>query len=294
MRTLHGNCIFTNVAVTEDGMPWWEGIDGPVPDRLTDWRGNPWQKGDDRKAAHPNSRFTAPARQCPSISPKWEDPQGVPISAVIFGGRRARTAPLVFESFDWNHGVFVGASVASETTAAQTGAVGVVRRDPMAMLPFCGYNMGDYFRHWIDIGKQLTQPPQIFRVNWFRAGEQGFLWPGFRENLRVLAWIVARCRGVGEAVETPIGHVPSDTAIDCAGLDLSDEAMAALMEVDADVWLQTVESHRVFFDGFEDRVPEALRDEANRLSRRLRHALVVTSRRDLRAWLFGSPHDDPA
>src|SRR5215813_13206073 len=223
MATLRAHSIFTNVAVTPDGCPWWEGIDGEVPATLTDWRGREWTRGSSEKAAHPNSRFTAPARQCPSISPHWEDPQGVPISAFLFGGRRARVAPLVFEARDWAHGVFVGAAVASETTAAQSGAVGVVRRDPMAMLPFCGYNMGSYLDHWLRMGSQLAHPPQIFHVNWFRQDAEGkFIWPGFGENLRALRWMLTRCNGSGNgnAVESPIGMLPSKQAIDTAGLDL--------------------------------------------------------------------------
>jgi phosphoenolpyruvate carboxykinase (GTP) len=270
MRTLHGNCIFTNVAVTEDGRPWWEGIDGPVPDRLTDWKGNPWQKGDERKAAHPNSRFTAPARQCPSISPKWEDPQGVPISAVIFGGRRARTAPLFFESFDWNHGVFVGASVASETTAAQTGAVGVVRRDPMAMLPFCGYNMGHYFGHWLQMGTAVPRPPKIFHVNWFRQNDAGkFIWPGFGDNLRVLKWIIERCEGKNGVIESPIGLLPGKGAIDTTGLDVGQQTMDALRTVSKEDWQKEVGDIGDFFGNFGTRLPGEMEKQRQALAKRV-------------------------
>jgi phosphoenolpyruvate carboxykinase (GTP) len=270
MATLHANCIFTNVAMTEDRMPWWEGIDGPVPEGLTDWRGQPWHKGDDRKAAHPNSRFTAPARQCPSISPHWEDPQGVPISALVFGGRRARTAPLVFEAFDWKHGVFVGASVASETTAAQSGAVGVVRRDPMAMLPFCGYNMASYFGHWLEMGSAIPKPPKIFHVNWFRQDEQGrFIWPGFGDNQRVLEWILARCRGANGTEESPIGLLPAKGAIDTTGLDVSEQTMAELRSVSKDDWEKEADGIGAFFAKFGDRLPDEMRRQREALARRV-------------------------
>jgi phosphoenolpyruvate carboxykinase (GTP) len=270
MATLRANSIFTNVALTEDGSPWWEGIDGPVPERLTDWRGQPWQKGSGEKAAHPNSRFTAPARQCPSISPKFEDPQGVPISAFVFGGRRARTAPLVLQAFDWNHGVFVGASVASETTAAQSGAVGVVRRDPMAMLPFCGYNMGDYFGHWLKMGTRAPKPPQIFHVNWFRQNEQGkFIWPGFGDNLRVLRWIVARCQGRGDAVESPIGYLPARGAIDTGGLDVDARTMDELLSVSKENWRTEAAGIGEFFAKFGDRLPPEMERQRQGLLARL-------------------------
>jgi len=270
MATLSGNCIYTNVAVTEDDMPWWEGIDGEVPARLTDWQGKPWRRGDDRKAAHPNSRFTAPARQCPSISPKWEDPQGVPISALIFGGRRARTAPLVFESFDWNHGVFVAASVASETTAAQTGAVGVVRRDPMAMLPFCGYNMGDYFGHWLEMGTTVPKPPKIFHVNWFRQDDAGkFIWPGFGENLRVLTWILDRCRGKNGAEESPIGLLPGKGAIDTGGLEVSDATMTDLRTISKETWEQEVDDVGEFFAKFGNTLPGEMDKQRQALAKRI-------------------------
>ena len=270
MASLRANSIFTNVGVTEDGCPWWEGIDGEVPETLTDWRGKPWTRGSTEKVAHPNSRFTAPARQCPSISPRWEDPQGVPISAFLFGGRRAHVAPLVFQARDWEHGVFVAASVASETTAAATGAVGVVRRDPMAMLPFCGYNMADYWAHWLQVGAALTQPPRIFHVNWFRVDASGkFLWPGFGENVRVLRWVAERCRGGGKAVESPIGWLPAEGALDTTGLTVAPGTLRELVAIDPADWRREVESLGEFFAKFGDRMPAELETQRRALLARL-------------------------
>jgi phosphoenolpyruvate carboxykinase (GTP) len=269
MAAIRHNSIFTNVAVTPHGEPWWEGMDGPVPPQLTDWRGAPWAPGKE-KAAHPNSRFTTPARQCPSISPHWEDPQGVPISAIIFGGRRARVAPLVYQSFNWQHGVFMGASMASETTAAATGAVGVVRHDPMAMLPFCGYNMADYFRHWLKIGQSIAHPPQVFQVNWFRTDAQGnFLWPGFGENVRVLKWILERVRGGGKAVETPIGWIPTPDGIEREGLDISTSTLEEMLQIDRADWENEVASQHKFFEQFGPRLPREIQEEHEALARRL-------------------------
>ena len=254
MATIGHDTIFTNVAVTADGVPWWEGKTRTPPAGLLDWQGRPWD-GTGR-AAHPNSRFTAPARQCPSMSSRWEDPQGVPLSAIIFGGRRARLAPLVFQSRDWAHGVFLGATMGSETTAAATGQVGVVRRDPMAMLPFCGYNMADYFRHWLDMGRVLARPPAVFHVNWFRTGPDGrFLWPGFGENLRVLLWMVDRVKGRDGAAETPIGLVPRAGALPLDGLSLSHADLEALLRVDRDEWAAELPEIRAFFDRFGARLP---------------------------------------
>jgi len=228
MAALRKNTLFTNVAITPGREPWWEGIDSAPPSGLVDWKGERWTKSKG-PAAHPNSRYTVPAHQAPSISKHWEDPAGVPISAFIFGGRRARVAPLVYESFNWQHGVFVGATMASETTAATTGAVGVTRRDPMAMLPFCGYNMADYFQHWLDMGKRIPDPPKIFHVNWFRRGADGkFLWPGFGENVRVLKWVLERVEGHGKAQETPIGYVPTADGLTLDGLNVSRETFAEL------------------------------------------------------------------
>ena len=270
IATLRSNSIFTNVAVTENGCPWWEGIDGEVPEKLTDWRNRPWTRGSTEKAAHPNSRFTAPARQCPSISPHWEDPRGVPISAFLFGGRRARVAPLVFEARDWAHGVFVGAAVASETTAAQSGAVGVVRRDPMAMLPFCGYNMADYWAHWLRLGPTLRQAPRVFHVNWFRQDANGkFLWPGFGDNLRVLRWVAERCQGGGKAVESPIGWLPAEGALDTTGLAVAPETMRELLAVDPADWRQEAGSLGEFFTKFGDRVPAEMERQRQELLARL-------------------------
>jgi len=257
LATISRDTIFTNVAVTPGGVPWWEGKDKSPPRDLVDWQGKPWDGAG--KAAHPNSRFTVAARQCPSMSPRWEDPQGVPLSAIVFGGRRARVAPLVFQSRDWAHGVFVGATMGSETTAAATGAVGVVRRDPMAMLPFCGYNMGDYFAHWLRLGREVKHPPLVFHVNWFRTDERGrFVWPGFGQNLRVLLWIAARVNGRGAATETPIGLVPTESALDWEGLDLSKAERELLLSVDRHEWSAEIPEIRAFFERFGDRLPREL------------------------------------
>ncbi len=271
LASLHSNSIFTNVALTDNGEPWWEGMDGPPPAHAIDWRGNDWTPDSEDKAAHPNSRFTAPAAQCPAIAKEWEDPRGVPISAFIFGGRRERTAPLVFEAFDWSHGVFVAATVASETTAAQSGAVGVVRRDPMAMIPFCGYNMGDYFGHWLSMGEKSSNLPKIFHVNWFRLDADGnFIWPGFGENVRVLRWVLGRCNGSAEAEETPIGYVPAPGEIDISGLDDVDDAtMHELLDVDRDAWTAELDGQMEFFEKFGDRLPEEIRNQHAALAARL-------------------------
>ena len=275
MGALRQNTIFTNVAITPDREPWWEGIGGPPPSGLINWKNELWDtsKG---PAAHPNARYTVPAHQSPSISPKWEAPEGVPISAFIFGGRRARVAPLVYESFDWQHGVFVGATMASETTAAATGNVGIVRRDPMAMLPFCGYNMADYFGHWLEMGKRIPKPPKIFHVNWFRKGADGkFLWPGFGENVRVLKWILERVEGRGGAEETPIGFVPSRNALTLDGLNLSSETVDELLEVDPEDWEQELLDSKEFLNKFGSRLPRAIREEHDKLSGRLGHSAGV-------------------
>ena len=273
MAMISHDTIFTNVAVSPDGVPWWEGKDKSPPPGLIDWQGKPWDRTG--KAAHPNSRFTAPARQCPSMSKHWEDGHGVPISAIIFGGRRARLAPLVFQSRDWAHGVFVGATMGSETTAAATGQVGIVRRDPMAMLPFCGYNMGDYFAHWLRMGRSLAHPPVIFHVNWFRTGPDGrFVWPGFGQNLRVLLWMIDRVEGRGSATETPAGLVPTPDALNVDGLPLSRADVQSLLRVERDEWAAEVPEIRAFFDRFGDRLPAELSRSLDSLSHELATASV--------------------
>ncbi len=273
MDAVRRNSIFTNVAMTEDRDVWWEGMDGPIPQRLLDWQGNPWTPASGTKAAHPNSRFTTPATQNPVLSDHWEDPQGVPLSAILFGGRRARTVPLVYRSFDWEHGVFLGATMASETTAAATGAVGVVRRDPMAMLPFCGYNMGDYWAHWLAVGQSAANPPAIFQVNWFRTDDQGrYIWPGFGENMRVLRWVRDQVRsrnGAGDGRETPVGIVPTPEAIGTSELGLSTRDAEALFAVDRDDWLREAEDQHAFLHKFGDRLPPALRRQHQALQDRL-------------------------
>jgi phosphoenolpyruvate carboxykinase (GTP) len=272
MATIDRNTIYTNVALRPDRTVWWEGHDEPPGAGLLDWQGRPWSPESGEKAAHPNSRFTAPASQCPSISPEWEDPRGVPISAILFGARRQRVVPLVYQSLSWQHGTFLGATLSSETTAAATGKVGVLRRDSMAMQPFCGYNMADYWGHWLDMGRRMTDPPKIFRVNWFRTGDNGkFLWPGFGENIRVLKWILERCEGRGEAVETPIGWVPTRAAIDRTGIDVSDAAMDQLLKVDHAEWVEAVDGQHHYFDKFGKRVPAGIMEEHHALSHRLSH-----------------------
>lgn len=273
LLTTKSNTIFTNVALTKDNEPWWEGMGVDAPAEATDWLGKPWTPESTDKAAHPNSRFTAPASQCPSISDKWEDPEGVPVSAILFGGRRAKTAPLVYQSFDWNHGVFVGSTMASETTAAAAGAVGVVRRDPMAMLPFCGYNMGDYFQHWIDMGKKIEHQPLIFNVNWFQTDDNGkFAWPGFGDNFRVIEWILKRCDGKVDAVESPIGYLPKAEDINLDGLDDFDvEQLKKLLVIDKDVWAGEIAGMEEHLGKF-DRLPEELKHQLDALKERFAKA----------------------
>ena len=271
MTMIRKNTIYTNVGLKPDGTVWWEGHDDPAPKSLTDWRGRPWNPSSEEPAAHPNSRFTVPAGECPSISPEWQSPQGVPISAILFGARRQKLVPLVYQSFDWAHGTFLGATLASETTAAATGAVGVVRRDPMAMLPFCGYNMGDYWQHWLSMGERLSNPPKIFRINWFNRGTNGdFLWPGFGENLRVLEWVIERSRGEGAADETPIGYLPTQSSINRRGINVADECMSDLLHVDREGWRTNLRSQDEFFQKFEDRLPGGIRAQHSALRQRLR------------------------
>lgn len=271
------NTIFTNVAINpEDNTVWWEGLTKTPPARLIDWKGNPWTPdmkdadGKPVKAAHPNSRFTAPAINCPCISSEFEAPNGVPISAIIFGGRRAATTPLVYQSRSWDNGVFVGSIMASETTAAAAGAVGVVRRDPMAMLPFCGYHMGDYFQHWIDMGKKIKIQPKIFNVNWFRTDSEGhFIWPGFGDNMRVLDWILKRCEETVDADETAIGYVPKPEDINLEGCSVDEETLKGLLNVDTETWKKEAEGIKEFYKKFGDRLPKELNDELSALESRL-------------------------
>ena len=271
------NTIFTNVAINpEDNTVWWEGLTKTPPARLIDWKGNPWTPdmkdadGKPVKAAHPNSRFTAPAINCPCISSEFEAPNGVPISAIIFGGRRAATTPLVYQSRSWDNGVFVGSIMASETTAAAAGAVGVVRRDPMAMLPFCGYHMGDYFQHWIDMGKKIKVQPKIFNVNWFRTDSEGhFIWPGFGDNMRVLDWILKRCEETVDADETAIGYVPKPEDINLEGCSVDEETLKGLLNVDTETWKKEAEGIKEFYKKFGDRLPKELEEELAALESRL-------------------------
>ncbi len=259
MKTVLKDTLFTNVAKTKDGDVWWEGKDGEVPEELTDWQGRPWKKGSTEKAAHPNSRFTAPMKNNPAVSRFAEDPEGVPISAIIFGGRRATTIPLVMQSFNWAHGVFFGATLGSETTAAATGKVGVVRRDPFAMLPFCGYNMADYFQHWLEMQADIPNPPKIFMVNWFRQDKNGkFLWPGFGENMRVLKWVVDRARLRVGGQETPFGWVPKAGDLDLSGLNISAEQVNAATAIDLDEWEAELNSDGEFFASLGTKLPEPL------------------------------------
>lgn len=273
IRTLTENCIFTNVALTDDGDVWWEGLTPKAPDHLIDWKGQDWTPQSSEPSAHPNARFTAPASQCPSIAPNWDDPAGVPIDAILFGGRRATNVPLVAEAFDWQHGVFMGASISSERTAAAEGGVGELRRDPFAMLPFCGYNMADYWAHWLEIGERADSEklPKLFTVNWFRRDTDGnFIWPGFGDNARVLDWVMRRVDGTAEAVDTPIGRVPAPGALNTDGMDLNAAELAELFEVDRTSWLHEADLTQEYFEVFDGRVPAPVEAELVKLKERLR------------------------
>ncbi len=265
LNMLNRDAIFTNVAVTKDMQPWWEGLTKSAPEGLTDWQGRAWEAGKG-PAAHPNSRFTVSAKQCGSYTPAAEEPAGVPLSAIVFGGRRKELAPLVVESVSWAHGVFMGASVASETTAAATGAVGVVRRDPMAMQPFCGYNFGDYWSHWLSLGQKYNKLPKIFHVNWFRQDKAGkFMWPGFGDNMRVLEWVLKRCEGKGDAVRTPLGYLPTPDAINTEGTGLTTETMRELLSIEAPAWKAEMTGIKEYFDKFGARMPADLMTEHKRI-----------------------------
>lgn len=272
LRTTHKGTIFTNVARNlDDNTVWWEKLDKNPPENGEDWQGNPWNgKTSEEKGAHPNSRFTAPAENCPTIADEFFTGEGVPISAIIFGGRRAKAEPLVYQAKNWNHGVFIGSAMASETTAAANGKVGVVRHDPMAMLPFCGYNMAEYFQHWIDMGKKMTNPPQIFHVNWFRTDENDeFMWPGFGENLRVILWMLNRCEGSVGAVETPLGFEPKTEDIDVHGLDISQETLEKLLRVDKNAWMGEIDGIQEFYDKFEW-LPKEITDRFDQLKKEIK------------------------
>ena len=272
LATTRQGTIFTNVVLNQDdNTVWWEGLDKNPPKNALNWKGEKWDCTDGSKGAHPNSRFTAPARNCPCISKEFNNPQGVPISAIVFGGRRAKTAPLVYQARDWQNGVFVGSIMASETTAAATGAVGVVRRDPMAMLPFCGYHMGDYWKHWLEMGKKLgDKAPKIFNVNWFRTDDEGhFIWPGFGDNMRVLSWIIDRCEGKAEAVETPIGYEPKPEDINIEGLDIDLNTVKGLLNVDKELWKEEAKGIREFYGKFGDRLPKEMLEELEKLEKNL-------------------------
>lgn len=263
--------LFTNTALNVDtNEPWWEGMDGPVPENILDWQGRKWDKTGGNTAAHPNSRFTVSISQCPTLSPEFNNPQGVPISAIIFGSRRSRLLPLVYESFSWSHGVFCGARMGSETTAAAIHQTGKLRRDPMAMIPFCGYNMGDYFAHWLNMGRKLSNPPKIFGVNWFRLDEDGrFLWPGFGENMRVLKWIIDRINNNVKAKESPIGLLPYIEDLELSGLNISRENMEKLFKIDNDEWKLELEDVRSFFNQFGEKLPKEIWDEFKKLESQL-------------------------
>jgi phosphoenolpyruvate carboxykinase (GTP) len=288
IETLHANTIFTNVATTADGDVWWEGLTDTPPEGLTDWKGRAWTPALGEPAAHPNARFAAPAGQCPTVASEWEDPKGVPISAILFGGRRASAVPLVTEAFNWQHGVFLASNVASEGTAAAENKVGELRRDPFAMLPFCGYNMGDYFNHWLSIGQKAdaAKLPRIYFVNWFRKDEGGkFVWPGYGENSRVLKWIVERLEGTAQAQATPIGNLPAKGAIDTSGLNLSDAQMDLLLSVDRDVWREEASLIPAAYDRFADRLPKVLWQELDALMERLEADDAPTPARHLQGEL---------